>query len=163
MARYVTLNVAEKCVMARIRRHNRLHQETFTLRKFGSYAKAEAAAKKWVKAKLSELPDPLPVKDRKTTRNTSGVVGVRLADATRRKNGNVYPDWRWVGFWPGCPNTGGVGWSVKKYGDNHAFVCACLARKAESIDRQEIEARFLKLKTTQEYRRILRLKKISPP
>ena len=55
-------------------------------------------------------------------RNTSGVVGVRLVHAVRRREDKTYPDWRWIAFWPGCPNSGGIGWSVNKYGDERAFV-----------------------------------------
>ena len=163
MPRHLTKNEVEKCIMGRIVRHRVLHQANFTLKQFGTYEKAEAAAKRWAKAKLAELPDPLPVKDRMTKRNSSGVVGVRLADSTRRKNGNVYPDWRWVAFWSSCPKVGGVGWSVKKYGDDRAFACAFLARKAESIDREAIEDQFLKLQNSPRYKQVLKLKLMSPP
>jgi hypothetical protein len=85
-----------------------------------------AAAKAWVEATLPKLPERIARKDLRTTRNTSGVVGVRLANATRSRNGHEYPDWRWVAFWPGCAQTSGIGWSVKKYGDSRAFVSACI-------------------------------------
>ena len=163
MPRYITLNKTEKCVMARIRRGGKLFQVNFTLKQFGSYAKATRAAKEWILVTLPTLPAALPVKNRMTKRNTSGVVGVRLADATRRKNGYVYADWRWVAFWSGCPNSGGIGWSVKKYGDDRAFASAFLAREAETINRDEIEAAFLKLQHSRELRRVLKRKQISPP
>lgn len=163
MTRYITVNETEKCVMARITRSKALYQANFTLKQFGTYPKATAAARRWVRETLPELPDPETVRDLKTARNTSGVVGVRLADATRRRNDATYPDWRWVAFWPGCPNSGGVGWSVKRYGDANAFVCAYLARKLESVDRSEIEAAWQELKAARGLRSVLKLKQLSPP
>ena len=160
---HVTRNESSKCVRAQVGRQREKHIQYFTLAEYGTWEKAEAAAHKWVKAKLAELPDPVPVKDRMTRRNTSGVVGVRLANATRRKNGNVYPDWRWVAFWDGCPYAGGTGWSVNKYGDERAFVTACLARKLESVDREELDALCAKIKGSKEYKDILKLKRLSPP
>ena len=160
---HLTRNEVEKCIMGRITRNKDLHQANFTLKQFGTYERAEAAGRKWVKAKLAELPDQLPVKDRMTKRNSSGVVGVRLANATRTKNGNVYPDWRWVAFWSSCPNSGGIGWSVKKYGDDRAFACAYIARKAESIDREEIESQFLRLQNSTQFKQVLKLKLMGPP
>ena len=163
MTRYITVNETEKCVMARITRSKALYQANFTLKQFGTYPKAAAAAKRWVKQTLPDLPEAETVRDLKTSRNTSGVVGVRLADATRRRNGTVYPDWRWVAFWPGCPNSGGVGWSVKRYGDDHAFVCAFIARKLESVNRNEIDSAWHELKSSRQINRVLKLKQLSPP
>ena len=163
MPRYHTRNIPGNFVLGRIRRHKVPHEATFLVSEHGSWEKAEAEAKKWVKRKLTELPDPLPSKDRKTKRNTSGVVGVRLANSTKKKNGNVYEDWRWVAFWPGCPNAGGVGWSVKKYGEDRAFTSAYLARKSESTDREAVERQFLRLKNSDKYEQILALKRISAP
>ena len=163
MPTYTTRNRTDNSVLARIRRQGIHHQTTFLVSRLGTWEKAEAAAKRWVKAKLKELPAPLPRKDRVSTRNTSGVVGVRLADATRRKNGYVYPDWRWVAFWPGCPHSGGIGWSVKKYGYNRAFVCAYLARKSESMDREAIEAECFNKANAKLFRAVVRLKRLSPP
>ena len=163
MPRYITVNETEKCVMARITRSKSLYQANFTLKQYGTYSKAETAAKRWVKATLPELPDPETVRDVKTSRNTSGVVGVRLADATRYRNDTTYPDWRWVAFWPGCENSGGVGWSVKRYGDAAAFVRACLARQLETVDRDAVEAAWAALKSERGINKVLKLKKLAPP
>ena len=43
---HLTRNETEKCVMARIVRQKKLHQKNFTLKQFGTWTKAEAAAKK---------------------------------------------------------------------------------------------------------------------
>jgi len=69
---HLTRNETEKCVMARIARQKQLHQKNFTLKQFGTWTKAEAAARKWVKATLLELPPPIGMKNRMTSRNTSG-------------------------------------------------------------------------------------------
>ena len=163
MPTYLTVNAKEKCVMARIRRERQLYQSNFTLKQFGSYEAATRAAREWVDVRLAELPPALPIKGRMTHRNSSGVVGVRLADATRRKNGNVYPDWRWVANWPGCRKVGGVGWSVNHYSDDRAFVCAFIARENEIDDRVKVESNFLKIFNSVEYADILKLKIQSPP
>ena len=160
---YLTINRTEKCVMARITRQRVRHQANFTLRQYGSWRKATAAARAWVEATLPTLPARVARKDLKTTRNTSGVVGVRLANATRSRNGHVYPDWRWVAFWPGCAQASGIGWSVNKYGDGRAFVSACLARRLESLNRKLIDARVERLRGSTEYRALLRKKRLSPP
>src|SRR3954469_12785273 len=102
---HLTRNETEKCVMARIVRQKKLHQKNFTLKQFGTWAKAETAAKRWVKATLAELPPPIGMKNRMTARNSSGVVGVRLVHAVRRARGEAYPDRRWAAFWPGGPES----------------------------------------------------------
>ncbi len=163
MPLYLTQNEQERCVMARINRQKQRYQANFTLARYGTWEKANRAARKWVRETLPELPEPLSSKDRKTSRNTSGIVGVRLANATRRKNDREYPDWRWVAFWTGCPNSGGIGWSVQKYGDERAFVCAYLARKKESVEREVIEKAYLRLLDTKRYADIVKQKRLAPP
>ena len=164
---YLTINQTEKCVMARITRQRVRHQANFTLRQYGSWRKASAAAKAWVEATLPTLPERIARKNLKTARNSSGVVGVRLANATRERNGHVYPDWRWVAFWPGCAQASGIGWSVNKYGDGRAFASACLARQLESLDREAVDARIDRLRSNERtrgaYRALLRKKRLSPP
>ncbi len=160
---YLTINRTEKCVMARITRQRVRHQANFTLRQYGSWRRATVAAKAWVEATLPKLPERVARKDLKTVRNTSGVVGVRLANATRVRNGHEYPDWRWVAFWPGCAQASGIGWSVNKYGDGLAFVSACVARRHETLDRARINAAVKRLRGSTEYRALLRKKRLSPP
>lgn len=162
---YLTVNRTEKCVMARITRQHVCHQANFTLRQYGSWRKATVAAQAWVETVLPTLPARVERKNMKTVRNTSGVVGVRLADATRTRDERVYPDWRWVAFWPRCDQPSGIGWSVNKYGDGRAFASACLARQGESLDRAAIDAQVEKLRKQQPsaYRALLRKKRLSPP
>ena len=160
---HLTINEPMQCVMARIVRQHQRHQKNFLLSEYHTWPRAPAAARRWVRATLETLPPPLERAGRKTVRNSSGVVGVRLADAKRIKGDKVYPDWRWVAHWTGCPKSGGLGWSVKKFGDTHAFVCAYLARTLELADREAVEAEANNLKGTPDYRAIVRKKKLSPP
>ncbi len=157
---HLTRNTQEKCFMARIRRQNKLYQKNFTLKQYRTWKAAEIAAQKWVKKILPSLPVAIATKDRMTKRNTSGVVGVRLAESIRKKNGKEYCDWRWIAFWPDCPYSGGIGWSVNKYGDEQAFVRACLARASESIDRVRIEREFLRIRSMKKYQKIIEQKLI---
>jgi len=157
---HLTRNTQEKCIMARIRRQHKLYQKNFTLKQYRTWKAAGVAAEKWVKKILPTLPKALPIKDRMTKRNTSGVVGVRLTESVRTKNGRDYCDWRWIAFWTGCPFSGGIGWSVNKYGDERAFVCAFLARKLESIDRSHIERESIRIRGMKKYQTILDQKQL---
>lgn len=159
----LTRNAHSRCVMARICRQKIVTRRNFSLHVYGSWRKAAKAARRWVRLKLAELPEPTSMKDRKTARNSSGVVGVRLADATRKRGPKLYPDWRWVALWPQCPKSGGIGWSVNKYGDERAFISAFLARESESVDRDAIEAEVKRLKGTSRYRKALARKRQTPP
>lgn len=161
--RYYTRNQRDNYVLARIRRSGKSYEERFRLQDFKSWEKAEAAAKRWIKLQLPLVPAPLPAKGRKTVRNKSGVVGVKLKESTRRKNGRVYRDWRWIASWPGCSRAEGIGWGVNKYGDKRAFVTACLARRLESEDREYLDALYQKTRGTPEFRAMVKLKAISPP
>ncbi|WP_157726473.1 hypothetical protein [Imhoffiella purpurea] len=159
---HLTKNEKEKCVMARIMRHNKMHQANFTLNEYKTWECAEAAAKKWVKEKLEELPERLPIKGRKTSRNKSGIVGVQLAHSFKQERGNVYESWRWLAFWPDCPFKGGISWAIPKYGDDEAFVLAALARRSESVDRDALMNELRRIKGKPEYFEILSKKEIEP-
>ncbi len=159
--RFITRNVPSKCVLARIRRCNKLYEQYFYLTEYSSWEAAERAAKTWVKEILPTLPDPLPIKDRMTKRNNSGIVGVQLAKRTIRKGGGTNGSDSWKACWPECPNRGGVSWATEKYGDDGAFVRAALARELESVDRELIEQEFEKLIGTKKIRSILAKKNSS--
>lgn len=161
MPSYLTKNEPMRTVMARISRQGVLHQKNFPLTQYKTWEKAERAARKWVKEILPTLPAADSTRGKITARNSSGVVGVRLANATRARNDRVYPDWRWVAFWPGCEQTGGIGFSVKSYGDREAFLSACLARHMETLDRDAIAAELKRLKGSAELRAWMRAKKQS--
>jgi len=157
-----TRNVREKYVMARVMRQNIKHQEDFTLKKYGTWEKAEEAAREWEEKLKDKLPDKLSTKGVKTNRNSSGVVGVRLDKNIKcKKNGSIYEYLRWIAFWPNCPLKGGIGWSINKFGDDNAFVLAVISRNNESVDRKFIVDEFYKLQQTEEYSKVLNDKSIS--
>lgn len=160
----ITKNIPMKCVMARVMRHSKKYQKNFTLKEYGSWEKAEQAAKRWVKGREKNLPPKLSSKGRMTKRNRSGVVGVRLAqNIKRKKSGAVYEYWRWVAFWPKCPLKGGIGWSINKFGDDDAFVLAVLSRRNETIDRDFLVNELRKIYSSEEYYEILSIKGRTPP
>ncbi|HEY5232136.1 MAG TPA: hypothetical protein VIK35_01195, partial [Verrucomicrobiae bacterium] len=77
--------------MARVMRQKEMHQAHFSLKEYGSWAKATRAGRKWVKEMLPKLPPKMSSKGRKTRRNNSGVVGVHWSPGIVKKpNGNVY-------------------------------------------------------------------------
>lgn len=161
MATNLTRNYSSKCVTARVMRSRQLFAENFPLTKHSTWERAERAARRWLREIRPELPDAIPAKGRLTKRNASGVVGVQLRSrpgATARSKSTEHS---WQAFWPAKP--GGSSWSVAKYGDNRAFVCAVLARQLETTNRDKVEAEFLRIKGTPEYRRILRSKAQKAP
>jgi hypothetical protein len=160
---HVTRNEREKYVMARIMRKAKLHQKNFTLKQFGTWEAAEAAARKWRDAQLEFLPpSEMNAKGRKdvmTSRNHSGVVGVHLARRLlRKKNGREYEYWRWIAEWPGCPFSGGVGWSIRTLGDDDAFALAVLCRRMETISRRKVLEGLERIYGTAEHEAIMTLK-----
>ena len=137
----LTKNRQEKCVVARVMRQTKLYQKNFSLKKYGTWSQATRAAKQWLKRTLRKLPPKIESssKGRMTRRNHSGVVGVhRTPGIVRKPNGNVYECPRWVARWPGCKFRGGLGWSVKQFEEEGAFVLAVLSRKHETINRDTI-------------------------
>jgi hypothetical protein len=151
-----TRNTSSRCVMARITRNGEKHQKNFTLRQYGTWKAAQAAADKWVAETKRALPPPAPRKDRMTRRNSSGIVGVwAFLDDTKK---NTYC--RWYARWPGCPNRGGVSFSADRMGDDDAFACAYLARKYETVDREWILRKLESFKRTKQYKEILKLKSV---
>jgi hypothetical protein len=92
-----------------------------------------------------------------TKRNTSGIVGVQLKHSIR-KGCHHYA---WQAFWSQKP--GGICFGIVKYGDDRAFVCAAIARRLESANRNVVEQEYHRIKSTAEYRAILKRKALVPP
>lgn len=153
--RNLTVNQAEKCIMGRFKRQTKLTQANFTLKQHETWAKALKVARAWRADMQVVLPEPSSNRGTYTRRNKSGFVGVRLVLSTHKRGDREYPDWRWIAFWPGCQQTGGIGFSVKKYGDQGAFMRAYLARDFTTIDREWLEARVGAFMKTGEGRKIL--------
>ena len=143
--------------MARISRNGEKHQQNFTLREYGTWKAAEAAADKWVRKMKKKLPQQAPRKNRMTKRNSSGVVGVWAFLDDSKKNSYC----RWYARWPGCPNRGGVSFSADILGDDDAFACAYLARTNETTDRDWILKKLASFKKTKKFQKVLELKSIN--
>jgi hypothetical protein len=153
---YLTKNVKERCVMARVMRQNQMHQENFSLKKFGNWSKAMRAAKGWIKKKLPKLPPKITSKGRMTSRNHSGEVGVHWSPGiVKRPNGNVYECPKWIAKWPGCPNRGGISWMEKQFEHKGAFVLAVLSRRLETINRDKVLTEFESIHGTKKYAEIV--------
>ena len=137
-----------------------MHQKNFTLKQYGTWNKAEIAAKKWRRAQLKVLPEiVMNSKNRMTSRNQSGKVGVHLARSFRRKRkGRDYEYWRWIARWPGCPYTGGIGWSILSLGDDDAFALAFLSREMETISRPKVLGELERIYGGKRHKEIMKLK-----
>ena len=158
---HLTLNKASKCVMARIRRQGKLYQANFTLREHGNWKTARAVAERWVNSLIRNLPPPMTSKDRQTSRNKSGVVGVyRHREVHRKRNGRKAVYYSWVARWPGCPYRGGVKWPVKRFGEDDAFVLAVLCRRLETESRSRVTDWLENIRDNQEYIELLSLRKV---
>ena len=126
------------------------------------WPKAVRAAKRWLNKTLPTLPPKLVSKDRMTSRNHSGVVGVyRSPGIVRKRNGNVYECPRWIARWPGCRYRGGLSWSVKQFEEEVAFVLAVLSRRRETINRDTILTEFESIVGTKKYKNVVGLMKAS--
>jgi hypothetical protein len=157
---YLTMNRQERCVMARIRRQRRLYQANFTLKEYGNWKAAREAAARWVNNLVKNLPPPLTSRDRLTTRNRSGVVGVfRHREVHRKPSGRKAVYYSWVARWPGCSARGGVKWSIRRFGEDDGFVLAVLSRRTETEVRDRVLAALKQARDTDEYRQLLALRK----
>jgi len=154
-----TRNTSSRCVTARVTRAGELHSRNFSLAEYKTWGAAEAAARKWLDRIKPSLPAPISVRHRKTKRNASGIVGVQLKRSVKRGKHGRWVHYAWLAFWPEKP--GGISWGIEKYGGNHAFVCAAIARRLETADRDAIERKYSRIKGTPEYRAILRQKSIN--
>lgn len=127
--------------LMRIQRQKQLHQEYFADSVYGSKEKSRRAAQ----ARLQELRERLPPAIRegvKTSRNATGVVGVRLASETRREGGVTLLSY--VAFWRDADQGRDVSlrFGCKKFGKRGALQRAALARELRSTDREAIEKAF---------------------
>jgi hypothetical protein len=152
---YLTKNRQERCVMARVVRQRKLYQANFSLKEHGDWDKATAAAEKWLRSVLKNLPPPISRKGLMTANNSSGVVGVFQHRAVRKRRGRKKIYRSWIAWWPKCKTRGGVRWSVKKYGEDDAFVLAVLCRRLESPLRARVLEVLNETRRTIEYNKIL--------
>ena len=143
---YLTRNNAENCYMVRIMRQGKMYQKNFSKKKHGGWGKAKAAAAEWRDEQLKVLPPKMMnAEGRMSSRNTSGVVGVTLSCATFEAQSGTREYWSWKSKWPGCKFAGGIGWSIKKYGQDDAFALAVLSRELRTVDRDVVIKKLKKL------------------
>lgn len=139
MTSHLTRNQTERCVMARVQRGGRRRQQNFSVKQYGSWESAEAAASAWMEPLLANLPPVPSSKNRMTKRNHSGVVGVHFTPGKRTLPSGTaaeYPSY--IARWPGCK--GGVSFMLNTYnGEDNAFIHACVCRELETRDRSTVE------------------------
>jgi hypothetical protein len=141
MARIEPTDRAGGAWLMRIQRHKKLHQEYFADSVYGGKEKARKAAHaRWLELK-EQLPEPI-TSGVKSVRNTSGVVGVRLAHETRREGGVTLQSY--VAFWRDKNKDISVRFGFIKYGKRGAYQRAVIARGLRTRDRDAIERAFKK-------------------
>lgn len=129
--------------MVRIARSgNRVHQY-FSDSKFGGKRKALAAAKTAYANLLEELgPAENSTRDKLTSRNTTGVVGVHVAYS----QDNRYPGCEYYAYCASWVTEDGkrekASFAWNKYGQDQALELAILARQQQITDRDQVVAMF---------------------
>lgn len=152
---YLTRNNAENTIMVRMMRQGVKYQKNFSKKKYGGWGKAAKAAREWRDEQLKILPPKMMNEEgRMSARNTSGVVGVTLTRAAMNLDSGSYEYWSWKAKWPGCKYKGGIGWAVKKYGEEDAFALAVLSRELRTVNREEVIKRLKKLRGTKKLEKI---------
>jgi len=160
-ATHVSRNLPGKSVRASVMRQRKLYQDYFTLKEHGTWEKAEAAAKRWIKSFIKTLPPEVPREGRMTKRNRSGIVGVyRSKGIVKKRNGKEYSCPRWIARWPNCALRGGLSWSVIQFGEDGAFALAVVGLRKKSVNRDEVLAHFESIYETEELDEIWALKQV---
>ena len=128
----LTGNEVERVVMARIQRDGCLHQQNFSLHRYGTWEAAAEAAEAWLAEIITRLPTSSGVQTRLSARNRSGIIGVHYdpgAQALRSGRQVAYP--AYVSRWPGAKNAVRWRFSINQ-GAETAFLMACLSRELRS-------------------------------
>jgi len=122
--------------MVRICRRGEKFNQFFSDSAYGGKKKALDAARTQYSTWVDQLPEPETTKNLKSVRNTTGKVGVHVAQA--EAEGAEYFSYcaSWVSE-EGKRKKISFSWS--KYGKGNAWELACLARDKESTDRKRIE------------------------
>lgn len=127
--------VATKGWMVRLTRAGKKQQEFFNDKSYGGKAKALAAAKKRYNEWLEAAPPIQTSKNLKSSRNTSGKVGVHMVR-------NIDPRWQnaesfgYCAMWTDeAGKRRKVSFAWNTYGKKKAWQLACLARDLEETDR----------------------------
>lgn len=140
--------------MVRIARHGTRHQKFFSDFKCGGMEKALAAAKRQYLSWTATLPPRRSNKDRLTTRNRTGRVGVYIAVANE-SDGQTYE--AYCASWT---DDHGKRWkisfSVQRYGKKRAWQLANLAREKMTTKRKQLLSLLDKTVTDQKIGKKLR-------
>lgn len=122
--------------MVRIARQGSRYQKFFSDMKYGGKKNALAAAVAQYDVWSLELPERLSAKDRLTSRNQTGRVGVYLA-VSRDSVGEAHES-----FCASWTDTEGrrhkINFSLQRYGKKRAWQLACLARETMKINRMHL-------------------------
>jgi hypothetical protein len=128
--------------MVRLTRQGRTRHKWFADGQHGGKLKAFQAARGYHAKLQATAPPPTPLAGRKTARNTSGKVGVRLEKKVQSRNRRTYRYQSYVAFWTGADGAETITFSCDKYGKRKAFQLASIARDHHSTDRRWIERRL---------------------
>lgn len=134
--------VATRGWMVRLTRQGNRQQQFFNDKAYGGKTKSLQAAKACYEAWLSKAPPIATTKDVKTTRNSTGRVGVHLVRNvdSRWKNAESY------GYCASWIDDQGerrkLSFAWNRYGKKHAWNLACLAREQELTDRSKVLAQY---------------------
>ena len=129
--------------MVRMCRKGEHFQQFFSDSRYGGKRKAKKCADDYY-AELYEKHGPAEsgTRNKMTSRNSSGHVGVHLAQTIDKTD----PDYAYHAYcasWVGENGSRGkINFSFNKYGEKDAFEMACLARKLECSDRKTIELKY---------------------
>jgi hypothetical protein len=130
--------VATRGWMVRLTRNGERQQKFFNDKLHGGKSKSLQAAKACYETWLSQAPPIATTKDLKTSRNSTGKVGVHLVR-------NVDARWKNAESFGYCASwiddTGArrkLSFAWNRYGKKHAWNLACLAREKEWSDRNKV-------------------------
>ncbi|EMI53598.1 hypothetical protein [Rhodopirellula sallentina] len=129
--------------MVRISRNGNRVNKYFSDSKFGGKRKAFVAAKEAYQDLLEEMgPPENSTRNRLTSRNSTGVVGVHVAYS----QDNRYPGCAYSAYCASWVTEDGrrekASFAWNKYGQDHAFELAVLAREQQITDRDQVVALF---------------------
>ncbi|MFG0290965.1 MAG: pathogenesis-related transcriptional factor and ERF protein [Rhodopirellula sp. JB044] len=129
--------------MVRISRNGNRVNKYFSDSKFGGKRKAFVAAKEAYQELLEEMgPPENSTRNRLTSRNSTGVVGVHVAYS----QDNRYPGCAYSAYCASWVTEDGrrekASFAWNKYGQDRAFELAVLAREQQMTDRDEVVALF---------------------
>lgn len=126
--------------LMRIRRGETFVQEFFSDGAHGGKRASQRAARERYQELAASLPPPRTSEGVKSSRNSSGVVGVRLAREGTNAAGE--PRESYVASWRENGRDRTVRFACATFGKRKAFQLACIAREMRTTDREQLMARF---------------------